>query len=70
MNLDLHLTAYIKINLNLIIGLNETTETITFPEKYRGENHSNLGFGKDFFAKYNTKSINYERQQKPISWTS
>lgn len=66
MNLDLHLTAYIKINLNLIIGLNETT----FPEEYRGENHSNLGFGKDFFAKYNTKSINYERQQKPISWTS
>lgn len=64
MNLDLHLTSYIKINLNLIIGLNETTETIKFPEEYRGENHSSLGFGKDFFAKYNMKNINNERKKQ------
>lgn len=47
-SLDPYLTAYIKFNSNLIIGLKIRAKIIKHLEDNIGENLNDLGLGKDF----------------------
>lgn len=47
-SLDPYLTAYIKSNSNLIIGLKIRAKIIKHLEDNIGENFNDLGSGKDF----------------------